>query len=55
MTSKEALVLALTLAIEGHVSKVGELTEMADKVAASMTDEEISACKRAAQAVAGCL
>ena len=51
MTNKEALTLALTLAIQApNEEKAAELSLLADDIAASMTEEEMEACKLAAQA-----
>jgi len=56
MTNKEALTLALTLAIQApNDAKAAEVSLLADHIAASMTDDEIKACKIAAQAASDCL
>ena len=56
MTNKEALTLALTLAIQApNDDKAAELSLMADAIAASMDEDEINACKIAAQAASDCL
>ena len=49
-TKKEALVLALQLAITASTDEMAErCTAMADSLASQMSDEEIEACKTIAK------